>query len=137
MLRVLVAAPVSLNVRPLHTSLVKVTIQHASDVPDGQLPQRRTLGVLEFMPRDGGRIPSLVLPETPVAVDPAGSLVLHSAYSPSNHGLSVMVGYHTAKGMTHVFTGMATWDAAAPYFAFRLPTGQLIEFYFQHEKDVV
>jgi len=91
--------------------------------------------VLEFVPREGGRIPTLVLPETPVAVDADSWLVLHSTYSPSNRGLSVMVGYHTSQSMTHVFTGMATWDAA-PHFAFRLPTGQFIEFYFQHEKPV-
>lgn len=45
-----------------------------------------------------------------------------------------MVGYHTPKGITHVFTGMTTWDMSS-YFAFRLPTGQFIEFYFEREKD--
>lgn len=111
------------------SNFVNVTIQHATDVPDGEIPQRRTLGVLEFVPKDGERIPSFYLPETPVIVDADGSLVLHSAFAPSNRALSVMVGYHTSKGVTHVFTGVTTWRAA-PYFAFRLPTGQFIEFYF-------
>jgi hypothetical protein len=45
-----------------------------------------------------------------------------------------MVGYQTSKGLTHVFTGLTTWRAA-PYFAFRLPTGQFIEFYFEPTLD--
>lgn len=94
------------------------------------------LAELEFVRKEGVRIPSFVLPETPVAVDAEGYLVLHSAYSPSNRGLSIMVGYQTPERMTHVFTGMTTWDAA-PYFAFRLPTGQFIEFYFDPTKPEV
>jgi hypothetical protein len=108
---------------------VKITIQQVSDVPNGQIPQRRTLGVLEFVAEGGERIPTLVLPKTPVAVDADSWLLLHSVYLPSNRKLSIMVGYHTPKGVTHVFTSMTTWDAAS-HFAFRLPTGQFVEFYF-------
>lgn len=106
-----------------------MTIQHASDVPDGQIPARRTLDELEFVPTEAGRITGFALPETPVTVDAEGSLLLHSAYTPSNRGLSIMVGYRTSTGVIHVFTGLATWDSA-PYFAFRLPNGQFIELYF-------
>jgi hypothetical protein len=115
---------------------VKVTIQHSTDVPDGEIPDTRTLGVLEFVPGDSGSIPTLVLPERRIEVNPEDSLVVHSAYSPHNHGLSVMVGYHSAEGMTHVFTALTRWGASLntqSYFAFRLPTGQLIDLYFQDD----
>jgi hypothetical protein len=105
---------------------VKVTIQHADT------DERRTLGVLEFVPKDDPYLRTFVLPETPVTVDGRGSLVLRSAYSPDTRGLSVVADYHTPTGTTHVFTGVATWSAP-PYFAFRLPTGQFIEFYFDHD----
>jgi hypothetical protein len=110
---------------------VKLTIQHASNVGEGQLPERRTLGELEFTRREGHPPEVVAVPDTPIPVDEDGALVIHCAYVPFNRGLSVMVSYHTAAGMTHVFTGMATWGPPPPYFAFILPTGQFIELYFQ------
>lgn len=119
-----------------HAHAVKVTIQCASETEDVKVRERRTLGVLEFAPKTDGRNSTLVLPDTPLAVDANHSLVLHSAYSPGNRGLSVMVGYQSPEGEMHVFTGMAVWEGA-PYFAFRLPSGDFIELHFERERDVV
>ncbi|HUJ10442.1 MAG TPA: hypothetical protein VL171_10475 [Verrucomicrobiae bacterium] len=112
---------------------MKVTIQHASEPVAGETQHRRTLGVLTFAPRNGEGIPTLVLPDTPIPVAEENSLVLHASVVPQTRRLSVMIGQHLRGVVTHVFTAGSVWDGAT-YFAFRLPTGQFIELYFEHEE---
>ena len=111
--------------------LVNVTIQHVADGPAGEISKVRILAVLDFVMRDGNQN-SYILPSDPVAVDEQSSLVIHATYSPGNNGLGVFVAHRTANGDKHVFTGGGCW-ASPPYYAFRLPTGQFIELYFERD----
>ena len=111
---------------------MKIVVQHASDVPDGQIPERRTLGELVFTEKVAEPIQILTVSEAPVPVDEQGSLIFHVGFSPHNHGLSIMTGYRTAAGERHVFSAgviLRAGPTLSHYFAFRLPTGQFIELY--------
>ena len=84
-----------------------------------------TLGEIEFLPLPG-RPDLLSIEEYALHCADQSQLVVSAAYSPLNHNFSMFIKIDGK----HIFTGMCHWHAVAPYFAFRLTDGSLIECYF-------
>ena len=115
-------------------AVVKLTIQQVQNIVEGEIPTRHTLATLEFVRKDAGEVQAFAVPDAPVPVDSDSWLVIHGGFVPVNHALSVMIGYHTATQMKHVFSAMGWWEHSpggkSVYYAFCLPAGQVIELYF-------
>jgi hypothetical protein len=113
---------------------MKLVIQHVEECADGEIPARRDLGQLELSRKDIGEVEAFAISDAPVHVDAEHWMVVHGAYVPWNHALSVMIGYHSATSMQHVFSAMGWWEHSpggkSVYYAFYLPAGQFIELYF-------
>jgi len=101
---------------------MRVTFQQTiNDEDQGSV----TLGEIEFLPLPG-RPDLLSIEEYALQCVDGSSLVVSAAYSPLNYNFSMFIKFEGK----HVFTGMCHWDVVAPYFAFRLKDGSLVECYF-------
>jgi hypothetical protein len=77
----------------------------------------------------------LQLPETTLAIDSDSALIVQADYVPANDSFSVIARYRTTAEDTHVLAAVAECHCIPVSLICRLPTGQFVEIYLQHEKD--
>jgi hypothetical protein len=112
---------------------VKLIVRLPDGCPIGAKRERRTIGTFALLARGTAPLHSYELPETSVEVNSGSSLIVQASYVPANYSLSVIVRYRTASEDMHVLAAVAECSCIPVSLICRLPTGQYVEVYLQHE----
>jgi hypothetical protein len=114
---------------------VKLTVKLPEGCPIGAKRQRRTIGEFSLVPHGTEPLHTYELPETTVTLDSDSALVIQAHYVPANDSFSVIARHRTSAEDIHVLAAGAECHWIPVSLVCRLPTGQFVEIYLQHDKD--